>query len=236
MKYNYKPKTELEKFGVKVYSALVENFPQTFFVGGTVRNLLLKKNVTDIDIATSARPQQVASQLKKYFIESNVSYQNLGVILATQGRLTAAVATLRKDLPSKNRYPKITFVKNYKTDSKRRDFTINSLYLTPKRNLILDPQGGLKDLLAKKIKIIRTAEKRIKQDPLRIIRALRFALVLNFKIENLSYLAIKKNFSLIGSLTKSKTQKEINKIKNRNMKKVLKKVINNPKLLDKYFK
>lgn len=235
MKYIFKPKTDSEKFGLRVYNALVDNFPRTHFVGGTVRDFLLGKKVQDIDIATSARPQKIVETLKKYFIETNQGFQNMGVIIAADSSHTATIATFRKDLPAKNRYPKIQFVPTAREDAKRRDFTINSLYLSPKTGKIFDYFGGLKDLKNKKIRFIGNPEARIKQDPLRIIRALRLALVFDFRLEKSTKTAIKKHFSLVKQLTKSRTQKEIKKMQNSIHRNILKKNLDDPKNLDKYF-
>jgi|SRR3989344_4012507 len=235
MKYTFKPKSNLERFGFVVYKALVENFPKTYFVGGTTRDYLLGKKIKDIDIATEATPLQIAETLKRCSIEADLQYQNLGVVIANQGRQEAAIATLRRDLPSKSRYPKIEFVKSAKSDAQRRDFTINALYFSPKSGKILDFFQGLKDLKSKTIRFIGNPEKRIKQDPLRVIRALRFALDLNFQLDPLTKTAIKKHFSLVKQLTVGKTQKEILKLNNRSHRTLIKKILDNQKYLDKCF-
>ena len=85
------------------------------------------------------------------------------------------------------------------------------------------------------IKFIGNPTTRIKQDPLRIIRALRLALVLNFKLNRAAYSAIKKNFAAVNLLTNSRTAVEIKKIKNYRQRKYLAATLNNKKLLDKYF-
>lgn len=229
------PQTKLTEFGLRVYNSLVENFSRTYFVGGTVRDFLLGKNIKDIDIATSATPQQAAETLKKYFIDCNIGFVNMGVVIATDGVHNATVATLRQDLKSSSRYPKIKFVEDAKTDAKRRDFTINSLYFSVKEGKILDFFGGTGDLKRKKIKFIGQPEKRIKEDPLRIIRAFRFALGLNFKLESRTKKAVKSNFQLVKQLTKSKIGKEIQKLKNKSHQSIIKNILDNPKLLDKYF-
>jgi len=236
MKFTYKPKSNLEKFGNKVYSALVENFSQTFFVGGMVRDLLLKKKITDIDIATSATPEQIIVALNKLGVEHNDSHKKFGNIVARQGSNEVEVTTLRKDLKSVNRYPRVRFVSNPKADSIRRDFSINSLYLKPKLNIVLDFNRGLADIKKQTIRFIGNPKQRIVDDPLRIIRALRFALVLNFKLEAKTKNAIKNNFFLLNNLTKTKIQKEIAKVRDAGKRKTLKQFIDKPKMLDKYFK
>ncbi|MEK7617769.1 MAG: hypothetical protein AAB410_01355 [Patescibacteria group bacterium] len=235
MKKAFQPKSGLEKFGFFIYERLVENFPRTYFVGGTVRDFLLGNKITDIDIATSATPSQSAEILKKYFIECNLGYQAMGVVIATGKPYAATVATFRKDLKSVSRYPKIKFVKSPKEDSIRRDFTINSLYFSPKTNKIFDFHGGLADLKKKRIKFIGQAEKRIKEDPLRILRAMRFALNLNFQLDPRAKKIIKKSFALTKQLTNNKIKNEMNKLKNLPLKKIVNSIISNPKLLDRYF-
>lgn len=232
----YKPTTQLEKFGQKVYSFVVENFSSTYFVGGMVRDLLLHRNVTDIDIATSATPSEVVKILTAKGITINDSHKQFGNIIATQGKLKIQVTTFRKDLAGASRYHTILYVKTPKADSQRRDFTINALYLRPKSRAILDFYNGFSDLKSGIIRFIGAPEKRIKQDPLRIIRALRFALILKFRLETKTKIAIKNNFQLINKLTRTKTRKEILKIKNLKTQKILQLVINKPELLDNYFK
>lgn len=229
-------KTKLGKFGGGVYSALVENFSQTFFVGGMVRDLLLKRKVADIDIATEAKPDAVAKILSDADIKIIADNKRFGSIIAKQGNMTIEITSFRQDLKSSGRYPKVVFISNPKIDSQRRDFTINSFYLKAKNEQIFDFHKGSSDLKLKQIKFIGAPAKRISEDPLRIIRALRFALTLNFKLEKKTKIAIKKSFAMVKTLTKTKLEKEINKIKIVKKKNILQKVINSPKLLDKYFK
>jgi tRNA nucleotidyltransferase (CCA-adding enzyme) len=228
--------SKLAKFGVRVYSALVENFSQTFFVGGMVRDTLLKRTVRDIDFATDAEPMEVAAVLKTNGIGYDTEFQKLGIIVVPWEGIRLSITTFRKDIYTDSRYPKVAFSKSIKQDAKRRDFTINSLYLKPESGQVLDYFNGLKDLKNKNIKFIGQPRKRILEDPLRIIRALRFSLSLGFIFDKKTFAAIKNNFSLINNLTKTKVEKEIDKLKNQKHKKIIHEVINNPKMLDKYFK
>lgn len=236
MKLSYHPKSELEQFGQKIYFLLVENFSQTFYVGGMVRDLLLGRKVTDIDIATQATPDQVADALSRGNISTDATNKKFGSVLAKRGSLCVEITSFRKDLKSTNRYPKVLFINSAKIDSKRRDFTINSLYLSQKQQEILDPQKGIADLKAKKIRFIGQPSKRILEDPLRAIRALRFALQLNFSLEAKTKKALINNFSMTKTLTKTKIEKEILKLKSPSKRKILKMIIGKPKILDKTFK
>jgi len=236
MKPTFKPRTKKEKFGAEIYNLLVENFPQTFFVGGTVRDRLLFKKAEDIDIATSATPDKIIKKFQGKRISFDDSGKSFGNIIAKKDGLTAEITTFRTDQYTGSRYPKVSFVKTPKQDSHRRDFTINSLYLSFKTGKILDFHRGLADLRQKRIRFIGKPEKRIREDPLRIIRALRFSLDLKFQLDPKTKTAIKKCFFLTNTLTKSRLTKELSKIKSDDGKRILLQISNNPKLLDKYFK
>lgn len=226
----YKPKSSLEKFGKKIFTLLVDNFPQTFYVGGMVRDLLLKIPVMDIDIATSAGPDEIIKMLGEAGVSFDISHKQFGIVIAKNKHQRVEIATLRKDSYSSSRYPKITFVKTAKQDSQRRDFSINALYLKPYSGKILDFHKGSKDFKDKQIKFIGNPDTKILQDPLRIIRALRFSQALNFKIENQAKKAINKNFNLIKFLTKSRIKNELDKIKYPKHKKIILKIISKQKI------
>lgn len=225
MRITYRPRSKNEKFALKIYNLIVDNFPQTFFVGGMVRDMLLRRSIADIDIATGARPEQVVKILADNKIKTDSKHQDFGVIRAASGRYSIEVATFRKDLLGKSRYPKVKFIGNPKTDSRRRDFTINALYFSPKSGKILDFQKGIQDLKKRSLRFIGNPGKRITEDPLRIIRALRFAKTLHLNLESRTKKAILKNFRLINSLTKPRIKNELNKIKNPKHRKFVLKTI-----------
>lgn len=225
MKYYYHPRTPLEKFGQKIYFLLVENFSESYWVGGAVRDTLLSRNVIDIDLATSASPAQITFLLSQAGIKCDQSNAKFGVIKAQKGRLGVEITTFRKDSYGKSRYPKVSFIKSYKLDSKRRDFTINSLYLKEKEHVILDPNGGLKDIEQKLIRFVGNPNRRIEEDPLRIVRAIRFALLLNFKLESRTLKAINGNYEKIKNISGNKLNSEILKLQNKNSRAKLKKIL-----------
>ena len=113
----------------------------------------------------------------------------------------------------KSTYPKIEkFVDDPSEDAIRRDFTINAIYLDCSTNQIIDPYDGLKDLFTFKIKFIGEPKERIKQDPTRILRGLRLAYKLNFEIEENTNNAFKECFEEIKRLSKTRLNKEIEKM------------------------
>ncbi len=213
MRFIYKPKqNNLEKFGFKIYNLLVENFSASFFVGGTSRDMLLGKTIKDIDIATVATPKQVQSLMAKHRFKTDQANQKYGVIKVKQASMEVEITTFRKDIKTSTRYPKVSFIKSPKQDSQRRDFTINALYYSPKQEKVFDFHKGLLDLKAKTIRCIGKPKIRFEEDPLRIIRAHRFAVNLDFTIEKNTETAMKNNISLTKQLTKSKLQKEFKKL------------------------
>ncbi len=234
MKYIFKPKTKLEQFGAKIYNLLVDNFSHTYLVGGAVRDLLLRKKGLDVDLATEATPDQIIQTLNKHGIDFNANHKQFGIIIALDGRMSTEIATFRKEAYSNSRYPKIQFIKDPKQDSERRDFTVNSLYLSLKQQKIFDFHQGLVDLKNKKIKFIGSPAKRIKEDPLRIVRALRFSLALGFTLEKNTLQSIKKHFSEIKNLSQNRLNMELNKIKAQENKKIVLNSLTSPKLLDKF--
>lgn len=222
LKKSYNP---LLSFGVRVYNLLVDNFSQTFFVGGMVRDLLLNKKILDIDIATAAKPEEVVKILSDAQIELDTLYKKFGVVTAKDQTVRVSITTFREDLKADSRYPKVRFVKTAKQDSNRRDFTINALYLSAKSKKILDFHNGIKNINQRLIRFIGNPEKRIKEDPLRIVRAFRFAKTLNLKIENETLKAINKYFYLTSTLSNSRIETELNKITNKNKKAIVEKIL-----------
>lgn len=172
-----------------------------YLVGGSSRDYLLKRDFKDLDLASDATPSDIKKILPTwdytYSKYGNVHYKNIDI------------TTLRKeDEYLDYRHPnKINFVKDIKEDYLRRDFTINAIYID--RNLkVYDYCNGLNDLKNKLIRFIGDPDKRIKEDPLRILRALRFQKSLGFKIEDRSLISINKNISLLDKLNKDKISLE----------------------------
>ena len=142
-------------------------------VGGCVRDFILNKTPNDIDIATPLLTTDVSSYLKEYGIQSKFIAPKHGVIMAILEKTAYEITTLRRETYNDKDCEHISFITDYKEDSFRRDFTINALYMD-KNNSIYDYHNGLKDLKNKQIRFIGNPFERIKQDPLRILRYLRF--------------------------------------------------------------
>ncbi|MDY6392900.1 MAG: hypothetical protein SPL80_08730 [Bacilli bacterium] len=160
-----------------------------YMIGGTSRDHLLGRICSDFDFVTDATPQQE----QEFLPEANYRFACFGSVKVASLGTSCDVTTLRKEWGYEDhRHPShIEFITSLEEDSYRRDFTINALYIDPEGN-IFDFHGGLADLEAKVIRFIGDPRKRIKEDPLRILRAERFASRLGFHIEEESAKAIEE--------------------------------------------
>ena len=198
----------------KIFSTLNSNSESTkaMFVGGCVRKYLLNQKIGDVDVATILTPDEVI----KKFENSNVEVKKTGI---EHGTLTLIledqhieITTLRKDISTDGRHAKVSFTDNWEEDSKRRDFTINAIYLDQKGK-IFDPQSGVSDLNKKKIKFIGNPDDRIKEDYLRILRFIRFSIEYsNFDFDTDTLKSIQINLNGISKLSKERIYDELKKI------------------------
>lgn len=200
----------LEKYH-KILKILKDNAYQAYFVGGCVRDYLLGRAVYDVDIATDATPNELSAL---FFSWPKLDYTLKYGVLTIKGRYHCQISTFRQENSyTDNRHPdKIKFVKQAKIDAKRRDFTINALYMNENYK-IYDYFDSIKDLYDKVIRMIGEPAIRISEDPLRIIRALRFADALGFTVDEKLEKAIRENLTDINKLKKEKIKEEIAKYK-----------------------
>lgn len=146
---------------------------QAYFVGGCVRNSLLKEPINDIDIATDATPSQVLDLAKSVgtrAVETGIEHGTITLVVAKK---TYEVTTFRRDVETDGRRAVVAFSTDIREDALRRDFTMNALY-ADHTGEILDPLHGLPDLEARHVRFIEDADQRIKEDYLRILRFFRF--------------------------------------------------------------
>lgn len=195
---------------IKLANIFYENGYNLYIVGGTTRDYLLGLEVFDYDFVTDATPQEI----KKFLPDANFRFEKFGSVKVKIDGIKVDVTTLRiEDEYVDYRHPgKINFVKTIEEDYVRRDFTINAIYIDKDFNII-DPSGGLNDLKSKLIRFIGDPDKRIKEDPLRILRARRFANKLGFKIEENSKKSIDKLDYLLEKLNPDKIKEEERKSK-----------------------
>ncbi|MDR2067962.1 MAG: CCA tRNA nucleotidyltransferase [Holosporaceae bacterium] len=171
-------------------------------VGGAVRNFLLKTDISDVDIATTASPYEITDLFSKNEILVVPIGIEHGTVLISIGNKSYEITTLREDVQTFGRRAKVNFTKSFEMDSRRRDFTINALYMD-KSGEIFDYHSGIGDLEAKNIKFIGDPYVRITEDYLRILRYFRFLAYYGEYKPNPEYLALindlKSNLSLLSS-------------------------------------
>lgn len=219
----------LEKIVYDILNLLEENGYEAYLVGGYVRDYLLRKKTKDIDICTNARPKD----MMKIFNNEKISLLEYGNVLLELNDYEFEITTFRKDLDYfNNRKPKeIIYVDSLEEDVLRRDFTINSICMN-KDKKIIDFLNGRRDLSKRIIRTIGDADLRFKEDALRIMRAIRFAVVLNFKLDDSVKNAIKKNKELLRNLSYERKKEELNKIFSSGNKKYAVKLIKELELED----
>ena len=157
----------------RVFAALEDSGVETRAVGGAVRNTLLGRPVTEIDLATTAVPEQVMALARKAGLKVVPTGIEHGTVTVIADGTPFEVTTLRRDVETFGRHATVAFTENWEEDARRRDFTLNALY-AGSDGTVFDPLGGYEDVLAGRVRFIGDAEARIKEDYLRILRFFRF--------------------------------------------------------------
>lgn len=182
---------------------------ECFVVGGFLRDFFLGRPTRDLDLATSARPPQVADLLSPYYrtLPTGLAHGTL-TVLADQERIE--VTTFRREgVYSDFRHPdEVWFTDSLEEDLARRDFSINAMAWHPDRGLI-DPWQGRPDIDRKLIRAVGVAHKRFGEDALRILRALRFSSELGFAIEPVTRQALRKQGPLLAHVARERIRLEL---------------------------
>lgn len=199
----------MEKVVYNVLDKIEQNGFKAYIVGGYVRDYLRKIKSNDVDICTSARPKDLMEIFKDYCVVP-LEYGN--VILEGKEH-TFEITTFRKDITYKNNRKPVTieYIDSLDEDILRRDFTINSICMD-KEGKIIDLLDAKKDLNKKIIKSIGDPDYKLKEDSLRIMRAVRFATTLKFKLDSELINAIKNNKEILKNLSYERKKEELNKI------------------------
>ncbi|MBO6194713.1 MAG: hypothetical protein J6O56_00035 [Bacilli bacterium] len=194
---------------IEVIKLIEKKGYKAYIVGGYVRDIYLSINSTDIDICTSAKPKDLVKIFKKNIIID----ENYGAVKLKYKNNVFDITTFRKDIIYKdNRRPsEVEYVEELEEDLYRRDFTINTMCMDSDGNII-DFFNAKKEISEKVIKSVGDPFKKIEEDSLRILRAIRFACTLNFKIEKKLDKAIKKNTKSLINLSFHRKKYEINRI------------------------
>jgi tRNA nucleotidyltransferase/poly(A) polymerase len=182
---------------------------EAFFAGGCVRDMLLGKQAHDIDIATSARPEQIQA----LFPRTVAVGAHFGVIVVLENGMEYQVATFRADgVYIDGRHPETVSFTNAEGDARRRDFTVNGLFYDPVEKKVLDFVGGQADLKAGILRCIGDAQDRFTEDKLRLIRCVRFAASLGFEIDAETWAALVKKAPEITAVSFERIRDELVKI------------------------
>ena len=198
----------------KIFEAInsYSNNSEVRYVGGCIRKVIKKEIIDDIDLATNLNPTEVCEALKKKkinFYETGIEH---GTITAVIDEKKYEITSLRKDIKSDGRHAEVEFSTDWREDSLRRDFTINSIYSDRDGNLF-DPHNGKKDIEDGIINFIGDAELRIKEDYLRILRYVRFYINYSKKKHNSKVIrVIKKNIGGISKLSSERLLDELQKL------------------------
>jgi len=182
---------------------------EAFLAGGAVRDLLLGRRVSDVDIATSAPPAKVESLFPKTIPVG----KQFGVIVVIVGEHQYEVATFRTDQGYVDgRHPISVAFSNPKEDALRRDFTVNALFLDPVTGRVLDYVGGVQDLERRLIRTVGDPADRFQEDKLRVLRALRFACQLEFEIDPPTYAEVRAMASELLQISWERIREELLKM------------------------
>ena len=195
----------MDKIIKNVLNELDRHGFESFLVGGYVRDTLLGIKTFDVDICTSALPKDIHAIF-------SICSNNYGGANLKLDNLNIDITTFREDGTYTNRHPEeVKYITDLKTDLKRRDFTINAICMD-KNDKVIDLLDGVDDLNNRVIKMIGNPDDRLKEDPLRILRAIRFATVLDFAIDEKLMLSLKENVSLVSTLSGVRIKEELDKI------------------------
>ena len=177
----------------KLHKLFKKNGKQLYVVGGAVRDAILGKSPKDFDLTTDAKPDEVLDIAKQGGFKSVEVGKQFGVVIIGGHE----IATFRKDI-GKGRRPDTVDFTDIKGDVKRRDLTINDLFYDIGKKQIVDLVGGIADLKKKKIRTVGKAEDRFDEDPLRKLRAVRFAGSVGGKMTKDTWAALKQNSDISG--------------------------------------
>lgn len=185
------------KHALPVINKINEHGYEAYFVGGSVRDVILNHTIHDVDIATSAFPEEI-KEIFSRTIDVGIDH---GTVLVLHEEDQYEITTFRTESTYQDyrRPDKVTFVRSLEEDLKRRDFTMNALAMTREGDII-DLFDGIESIHAKEIKAVGNPDERFGEDALRMMRALRFASQLSFNIEEKTEEAILKNHQLLKKI------------------------------------
>lgn len=204
-----KATADLREAATNVVRTLIDADYIAYFAGGCVRDKLMGNEPLDYDIATNARPEQVC----ELFLRTQLVGESFGVVLVSMLGYQFEVATFRTDgVYSDGRHPQSVTYSDARHDAQRRDFTINGLFEDPLTGKVIDYVNGQHDLSGKVIKAIGDPHKRILEDRLRMLRAVRFAARFEFTIDEDTSDAIRSAASDLTGVSRERIGQELKRM------------------------
>src|SRR5207302_2609058 len=209
-RYNKSVKeSAMEKTAREIAQRLCERGHIAYFAGGCVRDMVRGLPAKDFDVATDATPDVV----QKIFPHTYAVGAAFGVVVVVENGFNFEVATFRSDgAYLDHRHPVDVRFSSPEEDAKRRDFTINGMFFDPAKNEVIDFVGGKDDLKAKLIRAIGDPGQRFAEDRLRMLRAIRFATVLEFQIESETWNALQQASAYITEISAERIRDELVRI------------------------
>src|SRR6266567_3061203 len=199
----------MEKTARQIAQRLRERGHIAYFAGGCVRDMVRGLAAKDFDVATDATPDIV----QNIFPHTYAVGAHFGVVVVVENGFNFEVATFRSDgAYLDHRHPVEVRFSSPQEDAKRRDFTINGMFFDPEKNEVIDFVGGRADLKAKMIRAIGEPGDRFGEDRLRMLRAVRFATVLDYKIDNRTWDALVANAASINEISAERIREELVRI------------------------
>ncbi len=214
------PIDRISRNAIRVVESLRKANYETYLVGGCVRDLLLGLDPKDFDVATSATPEEV----KKVFPRARLIGRRFRIVHVRMGREIFEVSTFRKQVDHDNLsnngehesrdgvVVRDNVYGNIDDDAFRRDFTVNALYYDPAKNTVLDFANGMQDLDSRTLRLIGNPEVRYREDPVRILRAIRLAAKLDFSLEKKTEKAISPGGRSLNAISPARLFDELNKV------------------------
>ncbi|HZA37943.1 MAG TPA: CCA tRNA nucleotidyltransferase, partial [Candidatus Baltobacteraceae bacterium] len=199
----------MEKTAREIAARLRENGHIAYFAGGCVRDIVRGETPKDFDIATDAKPETV----QKLFPRTYAVGAHFGVIIVLENGFQFEVATFRSDEAYiDGRHPSAVHFSSPEEDAKRRDFTINGMFYDPVADEVIDFVGGRADIEAKLVRAIGDPDQRFAEDRLRMLRAVRFATVLDYTIDKQTWDALIANAISINQISAERIRDELVRI------------------------
>ncbi len=197
---------------VKIENTFEEFDGKVYMIGGNVRDLILNESSkTNPDLVVNIDFKKLVYCLKKSKIKFIKIGEKFGSLVVFMKKYKFDLTSMRRDIKTDGRWAKVEFTNNLVHDSKRRDFTFNSIYCDTNGNLY-DPNNGIDDLINRRVRFIGNIKKRIEEDYLRILRFFRFSILISQKFEVKDYKTCCKYFNKLKLLSFERRMQEIRKI------------------------